>query len=182
MGRRRGRPRRKPAEPDRDAVDVGVDGEGGPAHGEHEHAGGRLRAHAGQGGEVFLHRGVVEIAEPAQVDPALALPDLAQDPLDPACLLIRDAAAAYDVGERLRRRVEDLLPRGERGLETGERALRIAVRRVLRKHGRDQLVDDGQRRLGDEGPLAAAQQPLYGDDIPQFWHREDLNGAGLIPG
>jgi len=44
----RGDSGRDPAEPGDDAVDVRIDREGRPAHGEDEHAGGGLRSHAWQ--------------------------------------------------------------------------------------------------------------------------------------
>src|SRR5580693_4443764 len=99
-----------PAEADRDAMHVSIDREGGPSHGEDEHAGGRLRADAGQRNKVFLDRPVVEVVQPAEVDPALTLADRGQDLLNPARLLVRDAAGADGVGHLPGGRFQDLLP------------------------------------------------------------------------
>jgi hypothetical protein len=121
------RARWDPAEAGGDAVDVGVDGEGGPAHREDEHARGRLRADAGQGPQVRLGRGVAEIVQAAKIDAALALLDCAQDLLDTAGLLVGDPAAADGVGHVLGRGVENLLPGREPLLEPGERPLGVDV-------------------------------------------------------
>src|SRR5580693_3294453 len=165
-----------PAEADGDAVHVGVDGEGGPSHGEDEHAGGRLRADAGQRNKVFLDRLVVEVMQAAEVDPALALTDRGQDLLDPARLLVRDAAAADGVGHLFRWRLQDLAPVRELGFELGERASGVKVGGVLGQHRRDQFVDDRQPRLGHERALAGTQQALDSGDIRWIWHRTGFLG------
>jgi enoyl-CoA hydratase/carnithine racemase len=130
-------PRREPAESGGDAVHVGIDREGISSHGEDEHAGGRLRADAGQGGEVFLDRLVIEFMQAAEVDPALAVTDRGQDLLDPARLLVRDAAAADGVGDLVHWRVQDLIPVREFGFELGEGTSGVEVGGVLGQHRRD---------------------------------------------
>jgi hypothetical protein len=123
--------RRDPPEPDGNAMHVGIDREGGPSHGEDEHAGGRLRADAGQGGEVFLDRPVVEVVQPAEVDPALTLTYRGQDLLNSARLLVRDAAAAYGVGHLPGGCFQDLLPVRELVFELGECTSGVKVGGVL---------------------------------------------------
>jgi hypothetical protein len=161
----RGRAGRDPPEPDGHPVDVGVHGERGPAHGERKHARGRLGPHPGQREQVRLHRRVVKIVKPVEIEAAFPLLDGREDLLDAARLLVGDAAAANGVGEEVRRCVSYLLPAREPVLELGERPFGVDVRGVLGQHGRDDLVDDRQHRLGDEGALVGAQAPLNRRDV-----------------
>ncbi len=177
----RGRVRRDPPQSGGDAMDMGVDGESGPPHGEDEHACGRLGPHSGQREEIGLSRRIIEISQAAEVDAALAFLDGGQDLLDAARLLVGDAAAADRLGHLLDGRVRDLLPGGEPLLQPGERPLGVDVRGVLRQDGRHDLVDDRQPRLGHECALLGPQPLLHLRDGLLAGRRYEpllLSGAG----
>jgi hypothetical protein len=150
---------------------MGVDGEGGSPHREDEHARGRLRTHAGQRDEIRLDRRVIQVVQAAEVEATLPLLDGGQDLLDAARLLVGDAAAADGVGNVLRRRVQNLFPMRKSGLELPVRPFRVDVGGVLRQHGRHDLVDDREPRLGGERALPTPQAALHRSDAPCVGHR-----------
>ena len=153
-----GRLRRDEAEPPCDTVNVRVDWKRGAAHREEQHASRRLRTHSGQRDEVALDLLVVELVQPSEVEAALALFDLGQDPLNANRLRVREPARANGIGKFRRIRVPDRVPVGEAILQASEGARGVQIRRVLAQYGHHELVHDGELLLASKRALLA-QQP-----------------------
>src|SRR5262249_25359038 len=173
----RGRAGRDPAESQRHPVHVGVDRERRPPHREREYARGRLRPHAGERNQVAFDGFVIEVMESVEIDAAFLLLDGRENLLNPARLLVGDAAAADGVRDLVNRSVSYLLPAREPVLQPRERTLGVRVGGVLRQDRGDQLIDDRQRRLGDERALVLPQPALH---RLAFSHGPPLRSASMI--
>ena len=145
-----------------DAMHVRIDRHDGTAEGEHEHAGGGLRADARQAAQVCLRLLVAEPVERAEVrlrqdgrrrcqkglpHRRLLLPeprtDRAEDGLDARRLGAGEPAELDRLLDRLDGRVAHGAPRREARCQGRERPLRVRVCRVLREDRVDEFVDRG---------------------------------------
>ncbi len=141
MGGLGGDARADQAEAARDAVDVGVDRQGRAVEVEHQDAGGRLGADAGEGAQPGA--GLVErqVGQEAEVEAAALLDDPGEDLLDAPGLEAGEAAAADGVGHLLVGRVEDRLPGGEALAQAAMGAVAVHVGGVLGEDRADQAVE-----------------------------------------
>ena len=186
--------RRHQAEPRRNPVHVRVHRDRVAAEREREHDRGRLRSDPGQRREVAPDLVVGHRAQPRQIEPPLAQPDLFQDRLDPAAPSCRPGRRT---GSHRRPspgwRFDHARPVGERLPQRREGALGVEVARVLGQDGEDQLVEgiDGSRghelavallEPGQDRADAAGRRRASRITGGARRHARDGSGGGASPG
>jgi hypothetical protein len=141
LRRDRVRARRHEAQPDRDAVDVGVDREVRPIQREEQHARRGLRSHAREGDERLPEILIRHRRECTVVQRHAAVSDPAQHRADPHGLRRTETATTNGACERGQRSVGDLVPGREPPAKVGVRAVAVGIARVLREHRQDELLE-----------------------------------------
>lgn len=138
------RPGRNEAEPDRDAVDVGVDRKVRTVQREQEHACRGLRPHAWKGHERVPEIRIGHGRERPLIQRHATLADPPQHRANAYRLRGAETTAADRTGERRQRRIGDLVPRIEPSTEVGVRPIAVCIARVLRQDGKDKLLERRQ--------------------------------------